>query len=157
MSSKKLTKKQLREKQIIEDRKFNKYLLIGFGLLLLVLMLVFVFYTYGHDTQYTFRKYRWYGKEVPKKFVCMSANALQYHESINVEHENQTYYVCSHGCHEHLINNYQEVAFSQDAYSGDTICKSSAIVGLKERGKPEVVYFINTKNFNNYYEAEKNK
>ncbi|RLD96353.1 MAG: hypothetical protein DRJ13_13710, partial [Bacteroidetes bacterium] len=42
----------LREKQIIEDKKFNKSLLIGFGLLLLVLVLVFAFYTYWHDTQY---------------------------------------------------------------------------------------------------------
>jgi len=157
MSPVKLNKKQLREKQIIEDKKFNKSLLIGFGLLLLVLVLVFAFYTYWHDTQYTYRKFALYGKEVPEDIVCMSGNSIQFHGSINIMFKNQTYYVCSHGCHEHLINHYQEVAFTLDSFSGDTICKSNSIIGLKERGKPNVIYFKNRQNFNNYYKAEKSK
>jgi hypothetical protein len=157
MSRKKYTKKQLREKLIRENKKFNRTLLVCFGLLLLGLILVFVLYTYWHDTQYTYRKYALYGKEVPKRVVCMSGNSLQYHESIIVEHENQTHYVCSHECHEHLINHYQEVAFTRDAYSGDTICKSNAIIGLKERGNPSVVYFENTQNFESYFKIVKRK
>jgi len=81
MSSKKLSKIQLQEKQIIHDRKFNKTMLISFSFLFLFIVSILMFYTYGHDTRFLYRKFALYGKEIPGKMVCMNGNSLQFHES----------------------------------------------------------------------------
>lgn len=156
MAPRKLNKKQLREKQIVENKQFNKTMLISFSLLLLSLILTLVFYTYWCDTKYTYRKFALYGKEVPNELVCMCDNRLQIHESLKIMHENKAFYICSSRCNQHLINQYREVAFVTDAYSGKIICKSEAIVGLKEKNQPMLVYFENIENFNFFYTA-KNK
>lgn len=44
-----------------------------------------------------------------------------------------------------------------DAFSGDSINKADAIIGLKTRNKQEVVYFKNKENFKNYDESRHKK
>jgi hypothetical protein len=43
----------------------------------------------------------------------------------------------------------------RDAFSGDSINKSEALIGLKDKGKPELVFFKNEETFNHYYESVK--
>ena len=116
-------------------------------------MSVLIFYTYWCDTKFAYRKLAFYGNEVPKSLVCMVHNSLQHHESLKVVQNAKTFYVGSHNCHEHLIEYYKEYAFTLDAFIGDTICKANALIGLKIRSKPELVYFNNKLNFKKYYEA----
>jgi hypothetical protein len=40
---------------------------------------------------------------------------------------------------------------SVDAFSGDSICKADAIIGLKERGQPAIAYFKDEQTFKKYY------
>jgi ribosomal protein L24E len=157
MVSKKLTKKQSREKQILEDKKFTKTLIIRFGLLLLILCLILVFVTYWCDTKYNYRKTLLYGKEIPGKLICMNGNSITYHKTIKVTLRGNTFYVCSEKCKNTIIDHYDITAFTADAFSGDTICKSNAIIGLKVRGNPSVVYFENTQNFEGYFKIMRRK
>ncbi len=129
-------------------------MLTGFSILFLIVLSILVFYTYWCDTKYIWRKSALYGKEIPKTLVCVSHNSLLYHESVKLVVEGSPYYICSHDCHEQLLKHFQEVAYALEAFSGDTICKANALIGLKERGKPELVYFKNKQNFKKYYDSK---
>lgn len=157
MSSRKLNKIQLQEKQIIQDRKFNKTMLISFSFLFLFIVSILIFYTYGHDTRFLYREFAFYGKEIPGKMVCMNGNSLQFHESSKEVYDGKTYYFCRQQCFNHLVKHFKEVAFTTDAFSGDTICKADALMGFKERGSHLIVYFKNRTNFNNYYASKTKK
>lgn len=152
MSSKKLTNKQLREKQFLEEKIFQKHLIVGFSLLSLVVITFLILFAYWCDTKYVYRKFILYGEEISGELVCMHDNNLQYHESSKIVKENKVFYVCSSKCQEHLNKHFQKVAYATDAFSGDTICKADAIIGLKDRGSPDMVYFKNRQNFKKYYE-----
>ncbi len=157
MKKKRLSKQQLLEKQKLDEKKFNRTMLTGFSILFLIVLSILVFYTYWCDTKYTWRKYALYGKEIPKNLVCVSHNTLQHHESVKLVVKGSSYYFCSHDCHEQLLEHFHKVAYTLEAFSGDTICKANAFVGLKERGKPELVYFKNKQNFKKYYESRNSK
>jgi len=85
----------------------------------------------------------------------MNGNNLLIHESPKVRYKGKTYHFCSQYCYGHLVDHFQKVAFIPDSFSGDTICKADALIGLKNRGKSEVVYFRNKKTFRQYYEARR--
>jgi len=155
MNKRKLTKRELLDRQIIDDKKFNRTILISFSLLVVLIISILTFYTYWCDTKYTYRQYALYGKEIPLDLVCMNGNNLQIHESSKESYQGKTYYFCSQGCYNHLVNHFRQDAFIPDAFSGDTICKADALIGLKNRGKPLVVYFKNKKTFSQYYEARR--
>ena len=155
MNKRKLTKKEFQERQIIENKKFNKILLISFSILIVLIISVLVFYTYWCDTKYAYRQYALYGKEIPFDLVCMNGNNLQIHESSKESYQGKVYFLCSKACYNHLVNHFRQDAFIPDAFSGDTICKADALIGLKNRGEPQVVYFKNKKTFNQYYEARR--
>lgn len=154
MSSKKLSKKQLQEKQINENRKFNGILLISFSILFLSVVSILVFYTYRCETRIAWRKMVWYGKVVPKNWICMNGDNLQIHESTKAVFDDKIYYFCNQQCFNHLAEHFKEVAIVADAVSGDSINKSDAIIGLKKRNKQEAVYFKNKENFKKYYESK---
>ncbi|RLD78617.1 MAG: hypothetical protein DRJ07_12940 [Bacteroidetes bacterium] len=120
------------------------------------MILVLVFFTYWCDTKYNYRKYILYSKEVPNELVCMVDNHLQYHQSSKFMHKNKVFYLCGLRCYQYLIKHYEKAAFVMDAFSGDTVCKSNALIGFRKQGKPEVIYLKNKQNFKNYY-ANKNK
>ena len=155
MNKRKLTKKELQERQIIEDKKFNRTMLISFSLLVVLIISILTFYTYWCDTKYAYRQYALYGKEIPLDLVCMNGNNLQIHESSKESYQGKTYYFCSQDCYNHFVNHFRQDAFIPDAFSGDTICKADALIGLKNRGEPQVVYFKNKKTFSQYYEARR--
>ena len=155
MSSKKLTKKQLKEKRARDDKKFKRIarnILLGMFLIMLFLN---VFVAFWCDIKFTYNRLTLYGEKVPANEVCMNADKLEYEESIEFTLKNKLFYACSGKCKQRIIQNYKKNALVTDAFSGDTICKADALIGLKEQDKPDVVYFKNIKNFNNYY-AKKN-
>lgn len=155
MSKRKLTKKELRERQVIEDKKFNRTLLISFSSLFVFLIFYLVFHTFWHDTKFAYRKYALYGKEVPPELVCMDGDKLLYHTSIRLSYKGKSYFFCSQDCYDHLVNHFKKNAFISDPFSGDTLCKAEALIGLKNQGEPEIVYFQNIKTFNQYYKSRK--
>lgn len=155
MKKRKLTKQELQKRKLIEDKKFNRILLMSFGLLVVLIISFLVFYTYRCETTFTFRQYALYGKKIPGELVCMNGNRLEIHESLKLSYQSKAYYFCSQECYNQLLNNYRKVAFITDAVTGDTICKADALIGLKNRGKPEIVYFENEKTFNRYYQLSK--
>jgi len=152
MKKKRLRKRQLLEKQKLDEKKFNRSIRIVFGILFLSLISILIFYTYWCDTKYAWRKIAWYGNEVPGNQCCMNEDKLQFHESAEIVFDDKTYYFCSKECFNHLVKHYKEVAIVSDAFTGDLINKADAIIGLKEKNKPEIVYFKNIENFNQFYE-----
>jgi len=155
MNKKKLTKKELHERQIVEDKKFNRTLLISFGSLFSVIILFYTLLTFWCDIKYTYRQYALFGKEVPSEVVCMIGGKLFIHKNTKVNYKGKTFFLCSQECYRHLVNNFQDDAFTPDSFSGDTICKADALIGLRNWGEPEIVYFKNRKTFNQYYKARK--
>jgi hypothetical protein len=154
MKKKRLSKQQLLEKQKLDEKKFNRTILISFSILFLCSMSILVFYTYRCETRLAWRKMAWYGKVVPKNWICMNGDNLQIHESTKAVFDDKIYYFCSQQCFNHLAKHFREVAIVADAVSGDSINKSDAIIGLKKRNKPELVYFRNKENFKEYYESK---
>lgn len=155
MTKKKLSKQQLREKQKIEDKKFNRSLIISFFLLVITVVSVLIFYTYGCDTRFFYHKWAWYGKEIPGEWACMNGDNLTFHKSSKIAYKNKVYYFCSEECFNHLKEYSTEVAMVPNAISGDSINKADALIGLKEKGKPELVYFKNQQTFKKYYKKNK--
>ncbi len=131
-------------------------MLISFGILFIGVLFVLVFYTYGCDTRFLYHKWAWYGKEIPGEWACMNGDNLPLHKSSKAAYKNKAYYFCSRKCFNHMVSHFTEVAMIPDAFSGDSINKSDALIGLKEKGKPELVYFKNKQTMNKYYE-QKNK
>nr|WP_321520782.1 hypothetical protein [uncultured Macellibacteroides sp.] len=155
MSKRKLTKRELRERQVFEDKKFNRTLLISFSSLFVFIIFYLVFHTFWHDTKYTYRQYALYGKQVPAELVCMNGDKLLKHESIKLSYKGKKYSFCNQDCYDHFVNHFTEDAFISDPLSGDTICKADALLGLKNQGNPEIVYFQNLKTFNQFYKSRK--
>ena len=117
---------------------------------------VLIFYTYKCDTRFLYHKWAWYDNEVPGEWACMNGDNLQLHKSSKVIYKNKVYYFCSEKCFNHLTEYFMEVAMVPDAFSGDSINKADALIGLKEKGKPELVYFKNQETMNKYYD-QRNK
>lgn len=157
MSKKKLTKRELHERQIIEDKKFKRTLLISFSSLFVFIILYLVFHVFWNDTKYAYRQYALFGKEVPVELVCMNGNKLLHHKSIKLSYKGINYFFCNKSCYDHFVNHFMEDAFISDPLSGDTICKADALIGLKEKGEPKLVYFKNIQNLKKYYEAKNSK
>ena len=146
MSKRKLKKKELRERNVIEDRKFNRTLFISFGSLFVLIILYLVFHVFWNDTKYAYRQYALYGKQVPAELVCMNGDKLVTHKSLKLSCNGKYYFFCNRDCYEHLVNHFQEDAFVPDPFSGDTISKANALIGLKNLGEPEIIYFQKYKN-----------
>jgi hypothetical protein len=53
---KRLSKQQLREKQKLNEKKFNRTMLISFGILFISVLSILVFYTYWCDTRLAWHK-----------------------------------------------------------------------------------------------------
>ena len=152
MKEKKIDKQQLFEKNRNENRKFNRIMLKSFGLMILILVLIQVFYTYGCDTKFLFREYYLFQKEISPEMVCMTESRLKYHKSKIYQVNNQDFSICGKYCKTVLTNYFTKISITLDAFSHEQITKSTAIIGLKKKGNPELVYFKNKQNFEKYYE-----
>ena len=155
MTKRKLTKKELRERQALEDKKFNRTLHISFGSLFVLIILYLVFHVFGNDTEYAYRQYALFGKQVPGELVCMTGNQLLNHKNIKISYKGKNYFFCNQKCYDHFVSHFQEDAFIPDPFSGDTISKANALIGLKNLGEPEIIYFQNIKTFKQYYNSSK--
>jgi len=149
--SKKISKQQLKLKQAQEDKKFYRILKISFFFLVVSVVTVLIFYTYHCETSFLYRKWAWYGKPIPREWICMNGNNLQLHKSTKVEYKNNEYNFCSQHCFDHLVKHFSEVSMTIDAFSKDTILKAEAIMGVKEKGSNLIVYFKNEDTFEKYY------
>lgn len=155
MKKKKLSKQQLVENQKNDDKKFIRTLIISFSLLMMSTIFVLTFYTFGCDTRFLYHKWVWYGNKIPLDWVCMKSDNLQLHKTVKFNYNEKLYYFCSQHCFDEMLKNYEEIAMLPDAFSGDSINKADALIGLKEKGKPELIYFKNKQTFNRYYEKNK--
>ena len=126
-------------------------MMISFILLILIIFFFIPFYTYRCDAIYLYHKWTWYGKEIQGEWTCMNGDNLQLHKTSKVTFKNKVYYFCSQHCFNNLVKKYMKVAIVKDALTGVSIYKSDALIGLKEQGKPKLVYFKNKKNLNQYY------
>lgn len=156
MRQRNLNKNQLKAKRAEEDREFKKILRIGSVIFVILLVLTNVFYIHWCETRYYFRKHYLYGNEVSPDLVCETENVLKHHKTDTVHINNNAFWVCSSKCKYHIVEHNQYHAFAIDAYTGDSICKADAIIGLKVKGKPVVAYFKNKHTMKKYYE-QKNK
>jgi len=156
MKKKKLSKQQLREKQKIEDKKFNRNLIIGFSILIVTAVSILTFYTYRCDTRFFYHKWAWYGKLIPGEWVCMNSDNLQLHNTTKIAYKNNVYYFCSQHCFNHLTKHFTEVAIVPDAFSGNSINKANALIGFKEKGEPNW-YTLRMKKHSTYIMNQENK
>ena len=129
-------------------------MLISCSILLFSILSVLIFYTYWCDTRFAWRKIFWFKHEVPANWICMNGDNLQIHKSTKAVFNDKVYYFCSQQCFNHLAEHFKEVAIVADAFSGDSINKADAIIGLRRRNKTEVAYFKNKQNFKKYYESK---
>jgi len=54
-----------------------------------------------------------------------------------------------------MVKNLIQLQWVPDAYSGDSVNKAEALIGLNEKSKPGFVYFGNAETFNQYYASKK--
>jgi hypothetical protein len=155
MKKKRLSKQQLREKHRIEEKRFNRNLVLSFSLLIFIALSILIFFTFRCDTLLLYHKWAWYGKKIPIEWTCMGDNNLHIHKTQRYQYNQKTYTFCNKKAFNHLKKHFEEVAIVIDAFSGDSIQKADALIGLKQKGKPELVYFKNQDTFNNYYESNK--
>ena len=78
------------------------------------------------------------------------------HKTKKFVFKDKVFYMCSENCEIGLINDFTKLAFTKDTISGNLINKADAIPGLRQKNKPEIIYFADMKNFRNYYKVEKN-
>jgi YHS domain-containing protein len=140
-----------RVKQKADIKSFNRKIRIVFFVGLLVTILILVFYTYWHDTRFYYREYAMYGKQISGELICFHENTLQHFKGQKTVYKGKDYYFCSAGCANHYMDYLEEHSHVNDAFSGEEIHKEDAILGLKYKGKSEIAYFKNLKNFIAYY------
>jgi len=92
-----------------------------------------------------------YGKVIHPEWVCMNGNELEPHNTDSYTLNKLPYFVCSHECYNRISNNYQAFGFAKDTISGKVVNKTNAVIGLRSKNEPEVIYFANQANFLKYY------
>lgn len=151
MKKKKLSKEQILINKRKENREFNVATAKALGILIFILASIQIFYINECASIYFIRTYYLFNREVPTNIVCMAESKLKHHKTNSIKIQEQEFNLCSNKCLSIFKNKYGILETTEDAFSHEQISKSSAIIGLKERGEPELVYFKNQHNFNSYY------
>lgn len=86
----------------------------------------------------------------------MNSDNLQLHKTAKANYKGKEYCFCSQNYFNHLVKHFNEVAMVSDAFTGDSINKADAVIGLKEKGNPEIAYFKTQRYFANIIN-QKNK
>lgn len=102
-----------------------------------------------------YRKWTWYGKKIPGEWACMDDNHLIVRKTQRYCYKEKSYFFCCRKSFIPLKQHFKEVVIAVDAFSGDSINKADALIGLRQRGKPELVYFKNEYTFRKYYGLNK--
>ncbi len=155
MKINRLSARQIKEAKIKTEKRTSRRLLKWFILVLVLGVLFEYFYSNGSEIRYKFRQKELYGKVIPVDLICMTGNYFMEHKTIKFVCQAKVFYMCSEYCEIALINDFKKFAFTKDTISGDWINKSDAIPGLRQKNKPEIIYFANMKNFQNYYNKNK--
>ena len=66
--NKKQRKQQQLEQKSLEDKKFNRVLIISFSVSIIMVVSILMFYTYRCETTFLYRKWAWYGKPIPNEW-----------------------------------------------------------------------------------------
>lgn len=141
-------------RQIESEKQFRRYTIYGFLISLFLLLLFYAFVVMRCETLFLIRSYISYGNQITPESTCLAENKLKQHNTLVLNCNGNVFYVCGCSCAHFIEKHYMKNAFTTDAVSGDTILKSNAIIGLKERGDNKLVYFESQATFNKYY-AEK--
>ena len=155
MKKSKQSLEQLRLAQLAADKKLNKRLIIGFVSLIFLAIAINITVSYWCEIRFIYRERTNYGKTVSPDLICMSGDKMSNHKSTVFTCNEKQFYVCSGHCSLKIKNHFQEFAFANDALSGKPICKADALIGLKTKNQPAVVYFENAENLKNYYQMNK--
>lgn len=157
MKINKLSARQVKEESLIKEKRTRRRIIKW---LIVVTLFVFIsvqLYTYWDQIKYNYRKNALYGKVVPADWICMSGNYFMKHKTIKFVFKDKVFYMCSENCEIAIMNDYRKLAFTKDTISGEWINKADAIPGLRQKNKPEIIYFADMKNFQAYYKNEKKK
>ena len=93
-----------------------------------------------------------YGKSIPPDWVCMNGNELELHATEAHPLNKSIYFTCSLECFYLISKNYQGSCFVKDTLTGKEVNKANAVIGLRTKNKPEVIYFENKANLTKFYQ-----
>jgi len=124
---------------------------MGLGIFFLIGSTIWIIAYYGCEMRYWYRLRTFYGKEINHEWACMDGNKLRQHKTLKYDINYHLFNVCSSDCYERLNKNYNTDAFAKDTISGKKILKSDAVIGLKTKKHPELIYFENKQNLIKYY------
>lgn len=155
MKKNKQSVEQIQSAQIEADRRFNKRLTIVFISLIFLAIATNITVYYWCEIKFIYREKTLFGHAISPDFICMSGDKMGYHKSTVLICNEKQIYVCSDYCSHKIKNHFQEFAFANDALTGKPICKADALIGLKTKNQPAVVYFENVENLKKYYQMIK--
>jgi len=151
VKTRKISKAELIEKQLEADKRFNRRLNFWFVFLLLFFFSLLYIQQSWCVIRLKYRMHFMYGKAIHPDWVCMNGNELELHITEGHALNKFTYFVCSHECFNRISKNYQGSCFTRDTITGQTVNKADAVIGLRSKNKPDVVYFANRSSFMKYY------
>jgi len=137
--------------KIKADRKFRKFTIISLSTIFSILLSGVILFNHWCDIRYWYRLRKSYGKELGPEWVCMDGDKLRKHKTMAYDINSHLFHVCSEGCYEYLSTHFQTAAYKTDTISGKKILKSDALIGLKSKKSPDVIYFEDRQTFNKYY------
>jgi hypothetical protein len=157
MKINKLSARQVKEANLIKEKRTKRRIITWFVLITFFVLISVQLYTYWDQIKFKYRKNALYGKVVPADLICMNGNYFMMHKTKKFVFKDKVYYMCSEYCEMAVIDDYNKVGFTKDTISGNRINKADAIPGLRQKNKPEIIYFAGMKNFQTYYKNEKKK
>lgn len=153
----KLSAKQVKEANLKKEKETGRRIIKWIILVTLIILISVQIYTYWDQIKYKYRKNALYGRVIPSDLICMNGNYFMTHKTKKFVYHEKVYYMCSENCEIALIDNYLKVAFIKDTISGKLINKADAVPGLRQKDKPEIIYFTDMENFHAYYNKNKGR
>lgn len=151
MRKNKISKKQAKETQLIQDKKANRILFSIFGFLVFGGIMLNLIVINWCDIKLYYKTHSYWSMQIPQDCICMAGDNLSQHKAKEIFINGKHFYGCSSHCCTEIKFHFSKFAYTRDALTGKKICKDKAIVGLKNKDKPDVVYFENIRNFNRFY------
>lgn len=137
--------------KIKADRKFRKFTIVSLSTIFFLLLSIVILFNHWCDIRYWFRLRTSFGKEIGLEWVCMDSDKLRKHKTVAYDICSHLFHVCSEGCYEHLSTHFQKAAYKNDTISGKKFLKSDALIGLRSKKSPDVIYFEDRQTFTKYY------
>lgn len=151
MKRNKLTKKQTKDIQLQKEKKANKILFTIFTFFLvggIILNLVVINWC---EIKFYYKTHTYWSTQISPDCICMAGDNISVHNAKKVQVNGKYFYGCCSNCCSEIKFHFLKFAFTHDALTGKRICKDKAIIGLKQKDKPDVIYFENIQNFKKFY------